>query len=139
MLRAPHCLDNRLTDGGDVVSLTHRPRSTLQHYFPASAIHFCYRLSKFQGLMQLEKLGKLKKLIHFIGSQSRDIPAMPLCYSEPPNYIWVLSRIGPQFANFKTYCIVTLPTSLPLQPICSKFFSINFPPKVSHAISSIQN
>jgi hypothetical protein len=25
MLRIPHCLDNRLTDGGKAVSLTHRP------------------------------------------------------------------------------------------------------------------
>jgi hypothetical protein len=25
MLRIPHCLDNRLTDGGEVVSLTRRP------------------------------------------------------------------------------------------------------------------
>jgi hypothetical protein len=29
MLRIPHCLDNRLTDNGKVVSPTHRPRSTL--------------------------------------------------------------------------------------------------------------
>jgi hypothetical protein len=28
MLKIPHCLDNRLTDGGEVVSLTHRSRST---------------------------------------------------------------------------------------------------------------
>jgi hypothetical protein len=28
MLRIPHCLGSRLTDGGKVVSLTHRPRST---------------------------------------------------------------------------------------------------------------
>jgi hypothetical protein len=27
MLRIPHCLENR-TDGGEVVSLTHRPLST---------------------------------------------------------------------------------------------------------------
>jgi hypothetical protein len=25
MLRIPHCLDNRLADGGKVISLTHRP------------------------------------------------------------------------------------------------------------------
>jgi hypothetical protein len=41
-LRIPHCLHSRLTDGGKVVSLTHRPRSTPQkHYFSASGIHFC--------------------------------------------------------------------------------------------------
>jgi hypothetical protein len=32
MLRIPHCVDNRLTDGGQVVSLTRRPRSTLQKH-----------------------------------------------------------------------------------------------------------
>jgi hypothetical protein len=42
MLRIPHCLDNRLTDGGKVVSLTHRPRSTpKKHYFSASGTHYC--------------------------------------------------------------------------------------------------
>jgi hypothetical protein len=34
MLRIPHCLDNRLTDGGKVVSLTHPSDYTLQkHYY----------------------------------------------------------------------------------------------------------
>jgi hypothetical protein len=28
MLRIPHCLDSRLTDGGEVLSPEHRPRST---------------------------------------------------------------------------------------------------------------
>jgi hypothetical protein len=42
MLRIPHCLDSRLTDGGLVVSLKKRPRSTPQkYYFPASGTHFC--------------------------------------------------------------------------------------------------
>jgi hypothetical protein len=41
MLRIPHCLDSRLTDGGKVVISTHRPRFTLQkHYFPASGTNF---------------------------------------------------------------------------------------------------
>jgi hypothetical protein len=30
--RIPHCLDKWLTDGGEVVSLTQRPRSDLQKY-----------------------------------------------------------------------------------------------------------
>jgi hypothetical protein len=30
MLRIPHCLDNRLRDGGKAVSPTHQPRSTPQ-------------------------------------------------------------------------------------------------------------
>jgi hypothetical protein len=37
----------------------HRPRST---YLYASGIHFCYRLSKPQGLQQPEGLEKLKKI-----------------------------------------------------------------------------
>jgi hypothetical protein len=49
MLRIPHCLYNRLTDGGKVVSPKHRP------------------LSKRQGLVRLEGLGKLKKFIRLIG------------------------------------------------------------------------
>jgi hypothetical protein len=42
MLKTPHCLDNGLTDGGKVVGLKHRPRSTPpKHYFSASGTHFC--------------------------------------------------------------------------------------------------
>jgi hypothetical protein len=33
MLRIPHCLENRFTDRGEVVSPTHRPRSTPQNHF----------------------------------------------------------------------------------------------------------
>jgi hypothetical protein len=41
LLRTPYCLHNRLTDGGKIVSLTHRPRSSLQkHYFSASDTNF---------------------------------------------------------------------------------------------------
>jgi hypothetical protein len=41
MLRIPHCLENRLTDGGKFVSLKQRPRSTPQkHYFFHSGTHF---------------------------------------------------------------------------------------------------
>jgi hypothetical protein len=34
-----------------------------KHYFSASGTNFCYRLSKPQGLVQLEGLGNLKKII----------------------------------------------------------------------------
>jgi hypothetical protein len=33
MLRIPRCIDNWLINGGETVSLTHRPRSTLQKHF----------------------------------------------------------------------------------------------------------
>jgi hypothetical protein len=40
LLRIPHCLDNRFTDGGKIISLTHRPRSTDQkYYFSASGTY----------------------------------------------------------------------------------------------------
>jgi hypothetical protein len=73
MLRIPHCLENRLTDGGKVVSPTHRPRSTRQkHYFSGSDTHFCYRLSK--TLVRPEGLGKLKEFIHLIEPRTRNLP-----------------------------------------------------------------
>jgi hypothetical protein len=55
----------RLRDDGNIVSPTHRPRSTSQkHYFPASGTHFCQRLSKSQGLVWPEALSKLKNSPH---------------------------------------------------------------------------
>jgi hypothetical protein len=77
MLRISHCLDNRFRDGGKVVSPMHRPRFTPQkQYFSASGTHFCYRLSKPQGLVRPEGFGKLKKkVIHLIGSRNRDLAA----------------------------------------------------------------
>jgi hypothetical protein len=62
MLRIPQCLDNRLTDGGNVVSPTYRAHFTPQkHYFYASGTQFCKMLSEHQGLVRPEGLGKLKK------------------------------------------------------------------------------
>jgi hypothetical protein len=56
MLRIPYCLDNQLTDGDKA-----RPCSTHQkNDFSASGTHFCQRLSKPQGLVRPEGLGKLK-------------------------------------------------------------------------------
>jgi hypothetical protein len=37
-LRVPHCLDNRLEDGGEVLSLTRRPRLTPEVH---SGANFC--------------------------------------------------------------------------------------------------
>jgi hypothetical protein len=71
MLRFPHCLDNRLTDGGKVVSPTHRPRSSLQiYYFSAFGTYLCQRPSKPQDLVWPEGVSKLKKFVPVIGSRT---------------------------------------------------------------------
>jgi hypothetical protein len=57
MLRSPHCLDNRLTDGGKVVSPTHPPHFTPQkHYY----FYVSSTLSKSQGLVWPERFHKFK-------------------------------------------------------------------------------
>jgi hypothetical protein len=65
MLRIPHCLDNRLIDGGKVVSPTHQrallPRNNI--FFNVSGTHFCYRLSNPQGLVRPEELDKFTILL----------------------------------------------------------------------------
>jgi hypothetical protein len=68
MLKIPHYLNNRLTE---LASPVHRQQFTPQkHDFAVSGIHFCYRLSKLQGLVRPEELGKLKdKLHHRISNQ----------------------------------------------------------------------
>jgi hypothetical protein len=65
MLQISYSLDNRLTDGGKVVSPTHLPRSAPEkHYFSDTGSHFCWRLSKPQGLVRLEGLGEMEKKSH---------------------------------------------------------------------------
>jgi hypothetical protein len=61
MLRIPHYLDNRLIDGGKVVSPTHRTHFTRQkHYFLMFQVLISVRLSEPQGLVRPEGLGKFK-------------------------------------------------------------------------------
>jgi hypothetical protein len=57
MLRIPHCPDNQLTDGGEIVSLTCWQRSNPQKFF----FHFWY-LFMLEAELRLERLGKLKKI-----------------------------------------------------------------------------
>jgi hypothetical protein len=95
MLRIPHCLDSRLTDGGKFASPTHRPRSTPQkRYCYASGTHFCYRLSEPQGLVRPERLGP-RKISKFITS---------INFSQ----LWSWRIITYHFWNFggfQSYCI----------------------------------
>jgi hypothetical protein len=75
MLRTPYCQDNRLTDGGKVVSPKHRPRSLPQEHYLLLVLIFVTTLSKSQGLVRPERLRKLKKCIHHIKYRIRDLPA----------------------------------------------------------------
>jgi hypothetical protein len=97
MLRIPHCLDSRLTDGGKVVNPTHQLHITPQkHYFSAFGTHFCLRLSKAQGLVQPEGLGKLKNFIHLVWSRTCDLVA---CNVVPEQLCYHLPQ-GPQLILF---------------------------------------
>jgi hypothetical protein len=68
MLRIPHCLDSRLADGGEVVSLAHRPRST-------SLILILYMSNKPQGVVWTEGLCEFIKLNDVNRTRTRDLPA----------------------------------------------------------------
>jgi hypothetical protein len=58
MLRLPHFLDNRLKDGGEVVSLTRRTPFTPEE---DSWYSFLLETDSNLAIAQLEELGKLKK------------------------------------------------------------------------------
>jgi hypothetical protein len=58
MSRIPHCLDNRLTDGGYIFSPTRRPRCIPRNTF------WCSFLPK--ATVRLEGLGKMKRFSNFI-------------------------------------------------------------------------
>jgi hypothetical protein len=60
ILRVPHCLDNPLKHGGEVVSFTLRPRSAPQNRF--LALNSVGGLVNFRATVRLKGLGKLKKI-----------------------------------------------------------------------------
>jgi hypothetical protein len=70
--RLPYFLDNRLTDGGEVVSLTRRPPFTPRN---TSSTHFCYRLSRHQGHSAAGRIRSTEKSSDLIRNQTRDHPA----------------------------------------------------------------
>jgi hypothetical protein len=70
--RLPHILDNRLTDGGKVVTLTSRPLFTPKK-IPGT--HFCYRLSRPQDHGAAGRIRSIKKSNNLIGNWSCDLPA----------------------------------------------------------------
>jgi hypothetical protein len=73
MSRLPHFLDNRLTDGGEVVSLTRRP-----HLYPPRKIpgtRFFKRLSRPQGHSAAGRIRSIEKSSDLIRIRTRDLPA----------------------------------------------------------------
>jgi hypothetical protein len=68
-LRHPHLIDNRLTDGGEVISLTRRPPFT-----PQKESWYSFLLEAESTIVRLEELGQLKKP-DLVGNRTRDLPA----------------------------------------------------------------
>jgi hypothetical protein len=102
MLRIQHCLDNRLTDGGKIVSPTHRQRSAPQkHYFSASDTLFCLRLSKPQGLERNISPGaKLpgRDPDHSTATSAQII--ITRIYASTPPYVFMAYCLIKQMGNF---------------------------------------
>jgi hypothetical protein len=46
-----------------------------KHYLSASHTHFCFRPSKPQELLRSGGLDKFIKIIHLVGSRTRNLPA----------------------------------------------------------------
>jgi hypothetical protein len=67
-----HFLDNRLTDGGEVVSLKHRPAFTPRK-IPST--HFYQRLSRHQGHSAAGRIRSIEKSNDLIENGTRDLPA----------------------------------------------------------------
>jgi hypothetical protein len=66
----PHFLDSRLTDDGEVVSLTRR------RPLPFLVLISVRGLVDPKAIVRLEGLGQLKKISSYlIGSRTRDVPA----------------------------------------------------------------
>jgi hypothetical protein len=70
--RLSHFLDSRLTDGGEVVSLTRRWAFTPRK-IPGT--HICYRLIRHQGHCVDRIISSIKNSNDLIGNRNRDLPA----------------------------------------------------------------
>jgi hypothetical protein len=80
--RLPHFLDNRLTYGGEVVSLTHRPPFTSRKI---AGTHFCSRLSRPQGRSAAGRIRSFEESSD-IGNRTRDLPA---CSIVPASWYYI--------------------------------------------------
>jgi hypothetical protein len=68
--RFPHFLDNRVTDGGQVVSLTRRPPFSPRKFL---GTHFCQRMSQPQGHIAAGRIRSIEKFNN-IGIRTLDLP-----------------------------------------------------------------
>jgi hypothetical protein len=79
-LRLPHFLDNRLTDGGEVVSLTLRPPFNPRK-IPGT--HFYWRLSRPQGHSAAGRIRSIEQFDYLVGNRTRDLPPCSIV-PQPP-------------------------------------------------------
>jgi hypothetical protein len=110
MFSIPHCLDNQLTDGGEVISLTHQTCSTPS---PPKKQFFLLLLlisvrswvnPNPRNLVLPEELGKLKTFNDVIGTRTSDLAAcsiapQPLFYRVIPFFILKLYETKSDFPN----------------------------------------
>jgi hypothetical protein len=71
-VKAPIFLHIRLTDGGEVVSLTCRPPFNPRNY---PGTHFCRRLRRPQGHSTAGRMRSIEKYNGLVGNRTRDLPA----------------------------------------------------------------
>jgi hypothetical protein len=72
MSRLPHFLDNRLRDGGEIVSLTYRPPFTSQE---GSWYSFLLEAESTQGYSAAGRIRSIEKPNDLIENRTRDLPA----------------------------------------------------------------
>jgi hypothetical protein len=65
----PHCLEKRLTDGGELVSLTQQPRFKLGHNLVCISVRGSVMP---MDIMRLNGLGKLKRFNNFSRTPTHD-------------------------------------------------------------------
>jgi hypothetical protein len=75
MSRFPHFLDNRLTDGGEVSSLTRRPRFIPKEEF---CYPLCERLSGPQIHSAARRIRSTEKSNNLIENRTSDLPVIVL-------------------------------------------------------------
>jgi hypothetical protein len=56
-------------------------------------------MSKSQGLVRLEGLGKLIKIIHLIGSRTRDLPVLMENIEQNLRIICVMKQYSPSYSH----------------------------------------